>query len=454
MGKIFTAIICFFLIGNRAGMAQTGAKLAVAGVTAVPELAKKFAPPATTSNAPATGADSSGVWNGSYHHQGKEFPFVLTITKAADGSEYAEYRNVKRGNLFHSTSVSCAGRHITINFSEGGKEALLDGNLDATGSQMAMKWRNGSGVAELTLTRAQMLSSSQLTAGTVAPPVDLAVVRHKLDVQLADHFEAVHLFNILEDADLKTAVPSRDEINPVYNLKDLDTLRQLKQAGIAYLLVTTLEDFKCETVDKAQGRVAYQTGAAKMQSEKIKTRNETDRAAAGSALKTQGQFDPHRVIEQELYLSVRCRLFEVATGGLLNSANYSFATNRTYIALAQGSKEVSTDDLVDAAARNISQWAVSRECDMVFPITVLEKTEKDVTINQGSDAGLRVGQIYNVIVVGKDIEDHVTGEVLGHNENVVGRVSLAELQPKISKARIWEDKGITVGALLRCASSN
>ncbi len=64
---------------------------------------------------------------------------------------------------------------------------------------------------------------------------------------------------------------------------------------------------------------------------------------------------------------------------------------------------------------------------------------------------LHTGQVYDVYVTGKEIKDPVSGEVLGHDENRVGRVTLTDLQPKLSKARIWEDKGITVGAILRRA---
>jgi hypothetical protein len=214
-------------------------------------------------------------------------------------------------------------------------------------------------------------------------------------------------------------------------------------------LITTLEDLKNETVDKAQGRVAYETANGNSQSVRMNSKKESARAAAHSAIDTQGKFDAHRVIQQSIYLLVRCRLFNAGTGEILDSASYAFTTNRTYIALAEGTKEVSASDLFEVAAKNLAERIATREREMVFPITVLAKDEKEITINCGADAGLKPGQIFNVYAVGKELKDPTSGESLGHDEQLVGRVAISDLQPKFSKAKVWEDKGIMIGNFLR-----
>ena len=85
---------------------------------------------------------------------------------------------------------------------------------------------------------------------------------------------------------------------------------------------------------------------------------------------------------------------------------------------------------------------------------MLEKAEKEVTINCGSDAGLKAGQVLNVFAVGKELKDLVTGEVLGHDEKFVGRVFIIQLQPKFAKAKIWDDNGIVMGNILRRDQGN
>ena len=440
-----------------AAAAQTAPKLALAGVTVAPTLAEKnhvLNAPAT--NLPPASLGLTGVWYGNTYNNRQPSPYRLTVTKAADGSLNAELKNVKRGNDFHSTSFSCRNNHVTImfepNIGQNGAARFLDGEYDADNNSLVMSWNNGANTTSLVLQRSQMMSSSAPTGGTVAPVVNLDAITHALEVQLADRFGAEHQFTVLEGDDLNNAVPRQE--NQPYNLKDAATAESFHQAGIRYLLVTSLEDMKNETVDRAQGRVGYQTASGSSAGVRERSRKETTYADTHAGIATQGKFDAHRVIDQNIYLLVRCRLFDAGTGELLDSASYTFTTNRTYIALAAGSKEVSASDLFETAARTLADRIVIREREALYPIAVLEKAEKEVTINCGSDAGLKAGQVLNVFAVGKELKDLVTGEVLGHDEKFVGRVFIIQLQPKFAKAKIWDDNGIVMGNILRRDQGN
>jgi hypothetical protein len=436
-----------------AATAQTAPKLALAGVAVAPTLAEKnHSPNAPAATSPSAPLDLTGVWNGDTHSNRKAFPFVLTVTKAADGAQYAELKNIKRGNDYHSTSVSCRDNHVTVTFADGGGSQFLDGRYDATNNRLVMLWNSGGGRARLVLQRSELMSSSVQTGGTVAPVVSLDAITHALEMQLADRFGAEHLFTVLEGDDLDNAVP-RPENHP-YNLKDAATAEGFRKAGVRYLLVTTLEDMKNETVDRAQGRVGYQTDSGSSVGVSENSRREKARAAAHAELATQGKFDAHRVIDQNVYLLVRCRLFDAGTGELLDSASHTFTTNRTYVALAAGTKEVSASDLFETAARVLANRIVIREREALYPIAVLEKEGKEITLNCGSDAGLKAGQVLNVYAVGKELKDPVTGEALGHDEQFVGRVSISQLQPKFAKAKVWEDNGIVTGNILRREQGN
>jgi hypothetical protein len=448
MRSLLSPIVSLLVAGTLLSPAQSLPKLALAGVTASAAVAKQFhvsAPVEEKSSVEPV--DLTGVWNGETHSNGKVLPFVLTVTKAADGSQYAELKNIKRGNDFHSTSVACKGSHVTISFNEGGKSQFLDGRLDPGNVRMQMSWNNGSAHARMVLEKAELMSTAKRTGGTVAPVVSLDAITHALEVQLADRFGAEHSFALMEEDDLRSAIPLK--ANEAYNLKNVQTAQQFKQAGIHYLLLTSIEDVKNETVDKAQGRVAYETANGTAQSAHVLTKKESVRAAAHSAIDTQGKFDAHRVIQQSVYLLVRCRLFNAATGELLDSASHTFTTNRTFVVLAEGSKEVSASDLFELAARNIAEKVVARERAAIFPVTVVEKNEKEITINRGADAGLKAGEMFNVFASGKELKDPATGESLGFDEKIVGRVTISELQPKFSKAKVWEDNGIAAGNFLR-----
>jgi hypothetical protein len=91
--------------------------------------------------------------------------------------------------------------------------------------------------------------------------------------------------------------------------------------------------------------------------------------------------------------------------------------------------------------------------ETAFPIQVLEKDKNELTINRGSDTGIQVGQVYTIEIVGKEIKDPGTGEVLGREEIPVGKAAIDELHPKFSKARVLYDSGIENGAILRPATT-
>jgi hypothetical protein len=148
-------------------------------------------------------------------------------------------------------------------------------------------------------------------------------------------------------------------------------------------------------------------------------------------------------------LTVRCRLYDTISGALLDSATHKFSTNRGYVALAHGQNDLTKSDLIQMAAKNASEWAAVRVSEAIFPIKVLDQNEKEITINRGSEAGLKIGQVLGVYSAGKELRDPDTGEALGREEVTVGKVLMVDLHEKFSKARILEDKGIKLGAYLR-----
>jgi hypothetical protein len=153
-------------------------------------------------------------------------------------------------------------------------------------------------------------------------------------------------------------------------------------------------------------------------------------------------------------MTVRCRLFEATSGTVLDSVSRSFTNSRTYNVLAQTDQSYQAGDLLEASAKATADWAALRVGETINPIKVLDKNEKEITLNRGEESGLQPGQNYNVFTYGKELADPDTKEILGREENLVGRVSIGELQPKFCKARILEDKGIVLGSFLRRKAAN
>jgi hypothetical protein len=280
------------------------------------------------------------------------------------------------------------------------------------------------------------------------PPLD--IILHSLDTQFVDRFQGGHVFTVVEDADVKQAVPLQ---GAEYNVKDSATQAAFKKAGIDYLLVTTLEDASDQTLDEAAGTIATSSTTYNAHRQgQIQRANGNiayNGSVSGAINNRASVYDKHIQKEQKVRLVIRCRLFDANSGALLDSITHTFATNRAYVALAAGNNMESTSDLFDAAATQVADWTALRVGDDVFPIKVLDKDDKIVTLNRGSQSGLHIGQIFDVFVLGKEIKDPTTGEVLGRDDIKAGRVAINSVREKFSKASILDDTGITPGAILR-----
>jgi len=440
--------------------AQQAPKLAIVGVEAAPILARKYAGGSQVVTRPQTAANFEGTWRGTWRVKRQSVPLALVIPKPTDTAARAELKNLNTGLSWVATASQCNGTHINLTLPINGWR--LEGDVDAAAGKMSAQWTRDSQTYPVTFFR-QPGTADSPTAPAEPAVSTLDELIHAIDVQLIDTVEKAQMFTVIEDADLRHTVDGTSD--GAYNLKNPTVAARFKAAGINYLLVTTVEDFQDQTVDMAQGRVAYQQSAANQQystrssgfggAQRVPGQSQyyrgsaSDGAISSSSLRTQATFDPHAKKQQNIRLTVRSRIYDARTGALRDSANYSFSTNRTYTVAAQGNNTLSPTDLIEAAAKNVSDWTATRLSEGIFPIKVLDTDGKEITINRGLEAGLQVGQPYRVYAAGKEIKDPESGEVLGYDEVTIGRVAVTDLHEKFSKARILEDKGIAPGNLLR-----
>ena len=292
---------------------------------------------------------------------------------------------------------------------------------------------------------------------------------HVLDVQLMDKLGESKLFSVLGEKELNQvalSAPADTSVRPflgvasvqlvstlasryglpapaapAVDFKNPGIVTRLRQAGVNHLLATSLEDYSDQTLEMRRSKdyhyQTYQAGTAYGRS-----------GYNVAALATQGGLDPEVWQRQIIRLTVRCQLFDVATGELKKSANKTFSIPRDFVAVAVGKNQLSTADLFEAAARQVSDWEEALVANEVFPIKILVKHNQEVTISRGAEANLKVGQVYEVKVKGDVIKDPDTGKVLGYDIQTVGRVTITQLEPQFSHAKILEDSGIVVGAML------
>lgn len=418
--------------------AQQTSKLAISPVEISPTLQKKHQAKVDAAKSPSTSKQEvqdkdltvEGKWNGNFHDGRKSVRWTLIVAKTQTGTLRAEIEEAGTGTqrMMAAKSVALNGSQLTFEFPEDkdGQTRILVGEFFQLSDKLSGTWNIGNKSFPVTFTRAYKppvithyyVQSKPTSEQSTKPVFALEDLSHALDVQLFDHFSKTHTFSVTDD---------------------------VKSREASYLLTTTLEDVQEQTLDLSQGKTASQTSKVNQTSTRARTST-----YGGSSSATQTQSELRTTKQQFLHFTVRFRLFETSSGRLLESLNRSFSTNRVYTVLAKNDNTLETTYLADALAREVANWELLKVSETVFPIKILDKSERIITINRGRETGIQLGTVYLVYVPGKEIKDPVTGELLGRDELGVGKVSIMELQDKFSKARVLgEDKGIVLGALLR-----
>lgn len=107
-----------------------------------------------------------------------------------------------------------------------------------------------------------------------------------------------------------------------------------------------------------------------------------------------------------------------------------------------------SDDLINQATRELAQKLSMRAVDFIYPARVLATRGQIVTINRNDQAGIKVGQVWEVLAQGEELVDPDTGDVI-KEEVYVGKVEVVRVTPQYSQAKIVEDFGIDKGAVVR-----
>ncbi len=237
-----------------------------------------------------------------------------------------------------------------------------------------------------------------------------------LDSQLIDRINATRKFDVVGRSDLNEVLKEQD-LGASGNVEAKTAAKAGKLAGAKYLLVSTVDDFQ-DYVEKATFEGTGRTATKRM-----------------------------------FRFSIVGKIYDSATGKLLESAN--FQTGNDAFKQIQQERDYSvkdgelSDEMMVAVSRTLAEKIANRVADVIFPAKVLVKRDTQVTVNRGEGAGVTVGDVFTVFALGEEMIDPDTKESLGREEVKVGKVKIAEITPKFSKADILEDTGIAAGAVLR-----
>lgn len=228
--------------------------------------------------------------------------------------------------------------------------------------------------------------------------------------QFINSLNATRKFQVVVRSDLKDLITDDDKsraLNP-------DKQKGFNLAETKYLAVLTVDDYEDQTQRLEQ-----------------KITNTT-------------------LTKRTIRLSLIAKIYETASGKLLESTSKSIASTDAQQTLNEASNDSEvTDSLVRTVVKDSADWAATQVADVIFPVKIIAKTEKTVTVNRGEGSGIAVDQVWRVFAVGKEMIDPDTKEVLGREEVEIGKVRIADVLPKFSRATVLEDRGIAEGAVLR-----
>jgi curli biogenesis system outer membrane secretion channel CsgG len=246
--------------------------------------------------------------------------------------------------------------------------------------------------------------------------LELGRIIESMNSQLIDRINATRKFDVVSRSDLNDILKEQ-ELGASGNVDAKSAAQAGKLTGASFLLVTTVDDFQ----DYVETATFEGTG-----------RSSTKRV---------------------FRLSVVGKLYDSSTGKLIESSNLQtgndafkdITENRSY-STKDGNL---TDEMMVAVARDMAQKIANHFADVIFPIKVLIRRDKEITINRGEGGGVAVGDTYNAFALGQELIDPDTKESLGREEVKVGRVKITQVNPKTSMADILDDTGIDQGTILR-----
>ncbi|MEO6993201.1 MAG: hypothetical protein ABI273_06210 [Lacunisphaera sp.] len=149
-------------------------------------------------------------------------------------------------------------------------------------------------------------------------------------------------------------------------------------------------------------------------------------------------------------LSAVAKITEVATQRAIASTNFQVSKRDSENRSENTSERVGegSDELLIQVVGDMAQKIASRAADVISPARIIGKRDKIVTINRNDQSGVKVGQTWEVFVLGDEMVDPDTGDK-SREEVLVGKVKVTRVTPQNSQAEIIEDTGIDKGAVLR-----
>ena len=151
-------------------------------------------------------------------------------------------------------------------------------------------------------------------------------------------------------------------------------------------------------------------------------------------------------------MAVDIRVLEVATGsiGIAETVRAEASMGGGFeidgvAKTGESDSSAALGDVMRKTARGVTRLIVSS----IFPIRIVRvQSNGDVMLNYGK-ALLGEGDVLEVFSQGEAFTDPDTGEELGREEELIGKLSVASVQDRFSKAQVIEGQGVADGMIAR-----
>jgi curli biogenesis system outer membrane secretion channel CsgG len=149
-------------------------------------------------------------------------------------------------------------------------------------------------------------------------------------------------------------------------------------------------------------------------------------------------------------VSAVAKITEVATQKAIASTNFKVSKRDSENRSENTTERVGegSDDLLIQAVSEMAQKIATRAADVISPARIIGKRDKIVTINRNDQSGIKIGQVWEVFILGDEMVDPDTGDKT-REEVLVGKVKINRVTPQNSQAEAIEDTGIDKGAIVR-----
>lgn len=245
----------------------------------------------------------------------------------------------------------------------------------------------------------------------------LARIAESMDSALTSAIQATRKFELVSRKDLD-AVMAEIALSNSGNAdsSDANAAKAGRIKGAKYLLAVSIDDFQ-DLVEKASF------------------------AGVGKTVQ-----------KRALRLGATAKIIDSSSASILETAEFSVEKS----AVAEQSTKIGlkstgdyNDALISEITREMSAKIAARLADAVFPARIVAKTGDVATINRGDSTSVSIGDEYAVFALGDRMTDPDTGEDLGAEEVMVGRLKIVWQTPKTSQGRLLMDNGVERGQIVR-----